>query len=236
MAREPAKPRVRSARRPVIIGIAGGIGSGKSFVAGVFRSLGCDVVDSDAHARDVLRSGAVVRELVRWWGPGVLDSAGMPDRGAIARIVFADAAQRARLESLVHPLVKEARARVVEASAAHTVIVDAPLLFEAGVDRECDEVVFVDTPREVRLLRVRSSRGWSEEELDRRERAQMPLQSKRERCRYSIRGDAPTEVIRSQARDVLVDAHARHRGSPPSRLAAELPACDRGFPPSPDPA
>ena len=96
--------------------------------------------------------------------------------------MFADVEERRRLESLLHPLVHAARVEVIRrasADGARAVIVDAPLLFEAGVDQECDAVVFVEASREVRARRVKESRGWDSDELARRESTQMPIEEKR---------------------------------------------------------
>lgn len=192
----------------LVIGLAGGIGSGKSSVARAFASLGCLVIDSDAEVRTLLTRGEVKRELVSWWGEGVLNDAGEVDRGAVARIVFTDASQRARLEGLLHPMLRtnrEAMKRRARDAGAPALILDAPLLFEAGLDTECDAIVFVDTPRQTRLDRVRRGRGWSEEELDRREKSQLPLEEKRSRSDYVLRnyGDPASlegEVSRLLAR------------------------------------
>lgn len=189
---------------PIVIGIAGGIGAGKSMVAREFARLGCLVIDSDALAREALQTPLVRARLVRWWGKRILDDRGAVDRSRVASIVFADPAQRQRLESLVHPMVKQSRGEMIaRAGDRPAVIVDAPLLFEAGIDRECDAVVFVDAPRPTRLARVHRSRGWDDAELERRERAQMSLKEKRARCNAVIdnTGD-PAELV-PRVRDVL---------------------------------
>ncbi|MEQ8850395.1 MAG: dephospho-CoA kinase [Phycisphaerales bacterium] len=175
--------------KPTVLGIAGGVGSGKSTVARAFERRGFLVSDSDAQTGAVLRSQEVKDQLRAWWGEGVIGSDGEVDRSAVARIVFASEDERRRLEGLIHPrLHKTRRALIARVGrlGAPGVIIDAPLLFEAGVDAECDAVVFVETPRETRLERVRASRGWDEAELDRREKAQMPLERKRERSDYVI--------------------------------------------------
>lgn len=171
-------------RRVPVIGLAGGIGSGKSAVARAFAALGCLVTDSDAQTRAALERDEVRRELVSWWGEGVLDGSGAIDRSRVAHIVFADAGQRARLEALLHPFARRARDEVIaraERENAPAVVIDAPLLFEAGLDAECDRVIFVETPRGTRLARVREARGWDPAEVDRREKAQLPLEEKRRR-------------------------------------------------------
>lgn len=203
--------------RPVVIGLAGGIGSGKSAVAAEFARLGYRVVDSDREARAALTRPEVIATLVSWWGTQVLGDDGLPDRARVAAIVFADAAERARLEGLIHPLVKRARAAFVKEAAragAPGVIVDAPLLFEAGVDRECDLVVFVEAPLEERLERVRRARGWDEAELRRREAAQLPVEKKRARSREVIVNDGPPELLRSRVQALVERIHATHRPPP----------------------
>lgn len=207
----PAPPHPPAADLPVI-GLAGGIGSGKSEVARIFESLGCFVIDSDKQARAALDRPEVRDQLIRWWGRAILKDSGEVDRSEIARIVFADARERRRLESLVHPLVRARRAELIAdalARRAVAAVIDAPLLFEAGVDQECDAVVFVDTPRDLRLKRLRQSRGWSEAELERREQAQMRLDEKRRRSSYIIANTGDREVLARQVEQVLADVLRR---------------------------
>ncbi|MBX9736709.1 MAG: dephospho-CoA kinase [Phycisphaerales bacterium] len=205
-------------QRVVRIGLTGGIGAGKSAVASAFATLGCMVSDSDAGARAALRSAAVIAELVKWWGEQILGPDGTPDRQAIARIVFNDASERARLEGLIHPILhreREEHARRAAAIGAPALIVDAPLLLEAGLDRECDAVVFVDTPRDVRLARVSATRGWDGAELDRREAAQLPLEEKRRRSGYVIENRGDREALVEAARRVLVAVRGTTGGGLP---------------------
>lgn len=195
------------ASRPLIVGLVGGVGSGKSAVAEEFAKAGAVVFDADGEARAALTRPEVREQLVGWWGPSVLAPDGSVDRKAVARIVFADPAQRTRLESVIHPLVKKSRADLIErcaASGAGLVVVDAPLLFEAGMDKECDRVVFVDCPRALRLERLRVSRGWEESELDAREKAQLPLEEKRRRADDIVVNDADREALAARVRDLLV--------------------------------
>ncbi|GAB4521872.1 MAG: dephospho-CoA kinase [Phycisphaerales bacterium] len=192
--------------RPVVIGMAGGIASGKSRVASEFEALGCVVVDSDKEARAALERPEVVRTLVSWWGGGILDDKGEVDRSEVASIVFNDASQRERLEGLIHPMVKHTRAEVVaraREAGAPGVIIDAPLLFEAGLDKECDATVFVEAERAVRLRRVITKRGWDEAELDRREAAQLPLDEKRRRADYVVDNQGDDEALREAVRRVF---------------------------------
>jgi dephospho-CoA kinase len=200
--------RRAEASRPVI-GLAGAIGAGKSAVAGILADAGCVVADADAATRAILASREAAETLGAWWGPGILAGDGTVDRGAVARIVFADPAERKRLEGFV-PAPAEAPALVV----------DAPLLFEAGLDGGCDHIVFVDCPRAIRLDRVAKHRGWSDEELARREAAQWPLDRKRLRADSVVVNDADAASLRTKVLDllkrILAEFRDRRRDEEPS--------------------
>jgi dephospho-CoA kinase len=191
-------------RKP-IIGLAGGIGSGKSTVARMLADLGCVVADSDTMAKDALRQPDVRSTLIAWWGDGILDETGELDRSRVASIVFSNQPERQRLESLIHPRV-EARRRELFASApadAPALVIDAPLIYEAGVDRECDAVIFVEADPAVRLARVQTSRSWDERELRRREESQLPLDVKRSRAEYTVVNNGDLADLADRVREAL---------------------------------
>ena len=185
-----------------IIGITGGIGSGKSFVARLFGEAGCFVTHSDDLARAALSEPAVIQKLRQWWGPGVLRDDGLPDRAAIAVRVFSDASQRVRLEALIHPLVDAARDQQMATAATdprlRAFVWDTPLLIETGLDRACDALVFVDAPPDVRQRRVIETRRWTAGELERREKTQFPLDKKRMLADYVIRNAPDASDAREQ--------------------------------------
>jgi len=196
-----------------IIGIAGGIGSGKSFVASLFLELGCLVIDSDEMVRRAYQDPQVRQQLRQWWGDEVFLPHGEVNRRAIAGRVFDRPEERKQLEHLIHPIVNDERARVME-QAAHdpqvlAFVWDTPLLFETGLNRQCDVVLFVDASDEVRLERV-SRRGWDQEELARREKSQWALDKKREISDYVISNTAGNaDETRGQVKDVLSRIFAR---------------------------
>jgi len=204
MSERPSKP---------VIGLAGGIGSGKSAVADILEQLGCVVAHSDEVGRAALRDPAIRDELVAWWGETILDGAGEIDRSAVAAIVFADPAQRRRLEALTHPWIEAKRATQFAAAPpeAPALVIDAPLLFEADLDKKCDAVIFVDAPRQTRLNRLRSGRGWQEEDLRRREDSQLPLDVKRSRADYVIQNDGDLSDLVVQVRSTLSEIVASRR-------------------------
>jgi dephospho-CoA kinase len=196
---------VHDARRKPIIGLTGGVGAGKSTVARMLAELGCLVTDSDALARAVLERADVKAALVSWWGDRILNDAGEVDRRAVASIVFGDARERRRLEELTHPLIEQQR-KMLWAKAPPTTtafVIDAPLLIEAGLHRECDAVIFVDAPRDVRLQRLRETRGWDEAELARRENSQLPLDVKRQAAHHVVQNTGDLHQLRSQVEHVF---------------------------------
>jgi len=187
----------------VVIGLSGAPGAGKSAAADALRERGCVVLDADREVRSLLQTEDVRDTLASWWGEGVLDEQGEVDRRAVASIVFSDDAERARLERLLHPLVIERQKEQIAEAAARgeqAVVLDAPLLMEAGIDRLCDAVIFVDASRETRLERVRAARGWGADELDRREKSQAPLEKKRSRADYIVNNDGDLPALHRQVR------------------------------------
>ncbi len=190
----------------VVIGLAGGIASGKSRVATEFAALGCVVVDYDGLAREALDVPEVRSMLEQWWGGGVIGEDGTVNRRAVAEIVFVDRGQRERLEGVVHPMVLDQGRHIIDQArrdGAPGVVVDAPLLFEAGLDEACDAVVFVDAQHQTRLERVTKKRGWAPEELDKRELTQISLVEKRRRSEFVVVNNQDKESLRRQVAEVF---------------------------------
>jgi dephospho-CoA kinase len=210
----------QSSRKPVI-GIAGGIGSGKSFVARMFGELGCLVISSDDQVKAAYHEPKVKQKLREWWGPSVFRPDGTVDRSAVAAKVFADPVERQRLERLLHPLVNTERENLMRHTADNPSVVayiwDTPLLFETGLNRQCDAVVFVEAPEGLRRKRVMDARRWEEAELARRENLQWPLDTKREMSDSVIGNTADAEFVRGQVRETLsrILARSSDRHSPP---------------------
>lgn len=198
-----------------MIGLTGGIGAGKSTVARLLGDLGCLVVDSDALAREALLDPAIKATIQKWWGEDVIGKDGDINRRAIAEIVFADEAERRRLEGLTHPWI-EARRRAIFAEAGPEVrafVIDAPLLLEAGLARGCDAVVFVDAQAEVRRQRTHRARGWDASEIARRETAQFPLDRKRQSADHSVSNNGGLDSLREQVQAVFKRIILRHQMS-----------------------
>ncbi len=202
----------------LILGLVGGIASGKSVVANVLRDMGALVLDADQAGHFVLREPEVIAELRKRWGDGILEPSGQISRRAVAKIVFAQGnqAERKFLEQLTHPRIEALLTQELDAvrkspEPPPVLVIDAALLFEAGWDKLCDKILFVDAPRDIRLERA-VSRGWSTEQFAAREAAQLPPEEKRARSHIVIRNvrtlENVREVLRLTWRHRLVDQPA----------------------------
>ena len=195
-----------------IIGLVGGVASGKSLVAKMLVELGAGLLDADRTGHDVLADDpAVQRELHERWGDSVFAPDGNVDRAAIASRVFAKGGtaelDRRFLEDLLHHRIRRRLLRMKDQFAAESrpaVVLDAPVLLEAGWGPMCDILLMVEVSREIRLERARR-RGWTEAEFDRREAAQWPVEDKRREAHFAIANDGSEDELRQAVREFWRD-------------------------------
>ena len=190
-----------------VFGLTGGIGVGKSTVAGMFQDSGIPVVLADDVGRQVVSTGSQgLSAVVALFGEDVLDGAGSLDRRKLGGIIFNDPAKRAQLESILHPLVRD-RSRelfVQLKDAGNSVIVyESALLFETKRDVEMMGVMLVTASEAVRIVRVRERDGSDESDVRRRIQAQMDEEEKRARCEYIIENDGDILGLKSQVADLI---------------------------------
>ena len=150
-----------------VVGLTGGIGSGKSAAATEFARLGAAVVDTDAIAHELTEAGgSAIPEIQRVFGPAAIDASGAMDRGKMRARVFADPGTKKALEALLHPLIREQSQRRIAAARAPYVIHVVPLLVESpDYRRRVDRVLVIDVPEELQVERVRRRSGLSEAEV-----------------------------------------------------------------------
>jgi len=209
-----------------IIGLAGGIASGKSTVASAFAELGARVIDADRLNHEVLDMPEVQAVLRRWWGDGVVTPTGRTDRQTLRRIVREEPEHLRRLEGLVHPRIAERTDALIASwrndPDVKAIVWDAPLLFELGLDRRCDCIVFVEADADVRRKRLEQKRGWAAEDMEWMEKRQKSLDFKKARADYIIENNSSEESLRSRARElfsrILSGRKAPRGGQPSDRL------------------
>jgi dephospho-CoA kinase len=189
-----------------VVGLTGGIGTGKSTVTRLLRERGVAVIDADEATRAVQAPGSEgLRRLVDEFGPSILAPDGDLDRGRLAAVAFTDPEARQRLNAIVHPLVREWMAdRQIEAEARGEpyVVLDIPLLLESRGAAGFDDVILVYAPEEVALRRLVELRGMPEEQARARIAAQMPIEEKRKLARHVIDNTGTLEQLRARTESV----------------------------------
>ncbi|QDU94784.1 dephospho-CoA kinase [Lignipirellula cremea] len=206
--------------KPLVIGVLGGIASGKSYVSQRFAEQGAVVLDADRAGHQTLAEPTIQNILRRRWGDRVFNDDGTVDRKAVAAIVFAPqgADELTFLEQTTHPRIGERLQQQIDqladqanGEAPAALVLDAPVMLKAGWDRLCDYLVFVDAPPNVRLARA-LQRGWTAEEFSRRELTQESTGTKRERADYVIDNGGSEQHTQQQ----VIDFWRRHVAPSPS--------------------
>ena len=184
-----------------VIGIIGGIASGKSRVSAELVRRGAWLIDADRIGHDILKTGPVKETIRARWGTAVFQG-GEVDRSLLGRVVFGDPGSEeiAALNEILHPAITaqiESELAACRVRGESLVLLDVPLLCEVGLDRICDKIIFVDADLTHRKKRA-AARGWSGDELQRREAQQLPLDEKRARADLIIDNNGPEKMIAPQ--------------------------------------
>ena len=201
-----------------VVALTGGVGSGKSTVAGMLRELGATVIDADEAARAVVEPGT----------PGFLQirdafgeryvRAGRLDRAALAELVFHDPEALRRLNEITHPLVRQwmaERQQEAEARGEERVVLDIPLLFENGLQDAFATILLVYAPPDLQLRRLVEGRGFTDEDARARIAAQLPMAEKRGRATYVIDNSGSPSETRRQVEEIW--SRISSAGAPPAR-------------------
>ncbi len=197
----------------ILVGLTGGIATGKSTVAGMFKRCGATVIDADALAREVVLPGKPAwREIVSTFGKTVLNPDHTLNRQALGTMVFGHPAKLRRLERIIHPRVAREQIRLTKQAARNdpkaVAIYDVPLLFEAGIDTRVDTTIVVTADRETQIARLKKRNGLSRAEALRRIKSQMPLADKRRRADYTLDGTLPLPQLKKQVRSLYQSLRA----------------------------
>ncbi len=217
----------------VILGVTGGIGSGKSTAARILASKGAILIDADKIASQLLTDRKVKEEIIEEFGESVLDGQGNVYRTYLAHAAFESKKNLEKLNKIMHPrITAEVQAQVdkVEKAVAKKgrnnkekdlIAIDAPLLFEAGLDKLCDVTVFVDTDLDTRLKRTEEQRGWTKEELERREGFQDPPAKKKKKASHSVENTGTTEKLEEQLMEVLDKLKSEQKKASPRKQSRD---------------
>ncbi len=190
-----------------IIGILGGIGSGKSTVAACFADLGCRVIDADTMAHQVLDEPDISAKLTDRWGSRVLDSDGVVSRDRVAKCVFGSQEELDFLQRLVHPRVLERVEAMIRAyqmdSEIRGIVLDIPLLMEVGWEKRCVFLVFVDCSEDKRRERIAKNAKIDIKQLKKRENFQISLDKKKQKAHYVINNNSDKSDMAEQVAQIF---------------------------------
>ncbi len=195
-------------RRFLLVGLTGGIATGKSTVSEILRELGCEIIDADRLARDVVEPEQPAwKQIVAEFGGGVVTAEGALDRKKLGAIVFADPERRKRLEAITHPAIRARfQARLDELTAqgfAGIVVFDAPVMIESGNYKHMDRLVVVVTDDATQAARLQERDGTDEVEGRRKIASQMPLAEKAQLADYVIDNSGAREATAAEVRRVF---------------------------------
>ena len=200
----------------ILVGLTGGIATGKSTVADLFRRFGAAVIDADQLARDVVQPGKPAwREIVKCFGKRVLLPDRTIDRPALGSIVFRNRRKLRRLERIIHPRVAREQQRSARRIARRTpnaiIIYEVPLLFEAGVNTRVDKIIVVTADRETQVARLKQRNGLTRRQAFQRIKSQMPLAEKARRADIVLDGTKSKSLLSREIRRLVRDLRARDR-------------------------
>ena len=197
---------MRSPQEKPIIGILGGIGSGKSTVAELFAQLGCVVIDADKIAHQALEEPRIKQKILDFFGQKILDTSGQIDRKALADIAFGDKEKLSKLNSIIHPLVLHRCERLLETYNSHAqvkaIVLDMPLLLEAGWQNHCNRLVFVDCKDELRADRAKKIGIFNKNQLI-RENFQISLDNKTKVSDNTIDNNSDLSALVEQVTEIF---------------------------------
>ncbi|NMA92914.1 MAG: dephospho-CoA kinase [Firmicutes bacterium] len=186
-----------------VIGLTGGIASGKSTVAGMLRAKGAPVLDADLIAREILAPGEEAwQEIVDWLGAKILTPRGAIDRRRLGELIFSDPKKRERLNRITHPRVEQELLRrtekIEQENPGPWLVWEVPLLIEAGLHKKVDRVLLVYLPERIQRVRLQEREGLTAGQAGERIRAQMPLAEKRGYANYIIDNSGSREETAGQ--------------------------------------
>ncbi len=185
----------------LIVGVIGGIASGKSEVSKLLEEKGASVFPADAVGHRLLGRPDIREKIIDLFGVGCLDENGVIDRKHLAKVFFSGPSdQLTQLEAILHPVIRQQAVETIEAfrqdRSKPMLILDVPLLIEAGWESLCDKIIFVDAPLQIRIANARR-RGWTDQELFARERTQLPLDKKKESATDVVQNVGSVQDLRN---------------------------------------
>ncbi|WP_217874984.1 dephospho-CoA kinase [Pseudoalteromonas shioyasakiensis] len=195
-----------------VLGLTGGIGSGKSAVSAMFEELGIQVVDADIVAREVVEPGSVgLTKITAHFGDEILTNNGTLDRAKLRAIIFANESQKQWLNNLLHPLIRESMLSQLKQATSNYVILVAPLLFENGLEKYCNHTLLIDVPVDVQITRTTARDNVSVELAKQIIASQMSRADKQQKAGDILDNNRPLEEVKTDVQKLhekyLIHSH-----------------------------
>lgn len=195
-----------------VLGLTGGIGSGKSAVSAMFEEFGIQVVDADIVAREVVEPGSVgLTKITAHFGGEILTNNGTLDRAKLRAIIFADESQKQWLNNLLHPLIRESMLSQLKQATSNYVILVAPLLFENGLEKYCNHTLLIDVPVDVQITRTTARDNVSVELAKQIIASQMSRADKQQKAGDILDNNRPLEEVKTDVQKLhekyLIHSH-----------------------------
>ena len=224
---EDLSTHLKRDNRALIVGIMGGIASGKSTISKKFCDLGAEIINADKLAHEVLQYEDVKYKIINLWGEGILNN-GEIDRKNLAKIVFfknnntnnnktKKNINLRKLEAIVHPILKkkiiDKIKEVILNNSTQVIVLDIALLMETGLHEICDQLIFIDTPSHIRRQRAYRKRGWKKCELEARERLQSSLEQKQNIANFVIKNRGSKQLINKKIKEIYKKLEYLHKNN-----------------------
>ncbi|MCL2390957.1 MAG: dephospho-CoA kinase [Endomicrobia bacterium] len=188
----------------MIIGLTGGIATGKSESAKHFKELGAYTIDADAISRELTKKGKpALKELVKYFGKNILRAHGALDRRKLAEIIFTDKEAKLKVEKILHAyIISRINEIISEKIKKYDIVINAPLLFEVGLDRICDIIIVIWAPYNIQARRLAKRDGLNKEQVEKRISSQMPIEEKVKMADYTIDNTGSRKALAKRVRDL----------------------------------
>ena len=193
----------RRRENKIVVGLTGSFGSGKSTVAGIFKSCGAQVIDADKLAHECIKPGTTVyKKLIRSFGRGILNSKAEVDRSKLSKIVFSDCASLKKLNNIIHPEVIKLIKNKIKTVPSGLIVLDVPLLIESGLNDLADKLIVVKAPLYKQVKRIQAGKKISRRDILERIKCQIPLREKLRLADFIIDNSATFEKTKKQVMSI----------------------------------